>query len=276
VDGPGRALSDGGLTRFDRVGLETIVVLVIAVTAANLFHQGYWQRMWAAADEPSLRHATTVAAALTLVTVLALGLTGMVAAGSGEVVVPFFDLLAELPAVVRLLVVVLAVALVASSVDTLENGMAAVVAQDLTERRLGTGAAQVVTVALMVPATVIAVQGLDILRLFLIADLVAAATVVPVFLGLGRRVTGAGAMAGSMAGLAAVLVYGVVTRGGLEGGWAVLTIADSPALDLGATVVALLVSLLGSRSAPPGHGPEVPLVADGEADGVGRGLDVGR
>jgi solute:Na+ symporter, SSS family len=259
VDGPGRAMVDGGLTRFDRAGVETVVVLVIAVTAANLFHQGYWQRMWAAADEGALRQGTAVAAGLTLVTVLGLGLAGLVAAGSGEVVVPFFDLLATLPATVRLLIVVLAVALVASSVDTLENGMAALVAQDLTHRRLGKGVAQAVTVALIVPATVIAVQGHDILRLFLIADLVAAATVVPVFLGLGRRVTGSGALAGSVAGLVAVFAYGALSGGGgLAGGWGALTIADSPALDLGAfvwaplasTVVALGVSALRPPSAP--------------------------
>ncbi|HZJ06700.1 MAG TPA: hypothetical protein VFD59_14665 [Nocardioidaceae bacterium] len=287
VDGPVGAAIDGGLTHVDRAGVDTIVVLVIAVTAANLFHQGYWQRMWAAADEPALRSATGIASVLSLLTVLAVGLTGLVAAGISEPSVPFFDLLAGLPGGVRLLIVVLAVALVASSVDTLESGMAALVAQDVTDKRLSMGAARLVTVALIVPACLIAVQGHDILRLFLIADLVAAATVVPVFLGLGQRVTGRSAIAGSVAGLVAVFVLGVVTRGGIDGGWATLTIADSPALDLGAfvwapaasTIVALVWPVLGRRSgasARPGHRPESGLVPGGEDDGVGGGGDLRR
>ncbi len=283
VGDPLGAAMDGGLTRVDRAGAETIVVLLVAVTAANLFHQGYWQRMWAATDERVLRTATNVAAAATLVTVLAVALTGVVAAGIGPPSVPFFDLLTGLPGWVRLLIVVLAVALVASSVDTLENGMAALVAQDVTDQRLTMGAARLVTVALIAPACLIAVQGHDILRLFLIADLVAAATVAPVFLGLGRRVTGHSAIAGSVAGLVAVFVLGVVTRGGVAGGWAMLTIADSPNLDVGAfvwaptvsTSVALAWTFPRRRlavSARPGNGPEGRLVPGGDDDGGGIDL----
>ncbi|MBK5223254.1 MAG: sodium:solute symporter [Acidimicrobiia bacterium] len=265
VDGPGQAALDGGLTRIDRGGLESVLVLLIALTAANLFHQAYWQRLWAATDEATLRRATTVAAGLTAVTVLAVGLTGVVAAGLGDVSVPFFDLLTGLPGAIRLLIVVLAVALVASSVDSLENGMAALVAQDVSDQRLGTTAVRLVTVVLVAPAVLIAVQGYDILRLFLIADLVAAATVVPVFLGLGSRVTGTGALAGSVAGLVAVFTLGVVSDGGLEGGWAMLTVAASPTLDLGAfvwapvvsTVVALAASV-GTRSHQASRGGRPP------------------
>lgn len=278
VDDVAGAAVDGGLTVVDRAGFEAVVVLIIAVTAANLFHQGYWQRMWAATDEAALRSATTVAAALTLVTVFAVGSTGLIAAGLGEPAVPFFDLLAGLPGIVRLGIVALAVALVASSVDTLQNGMTALVARDVTRGRLGVGPARVVTVALVVPAGFIAVQGYDILRLFLIADLVAAATVGPVFLGLGRRVTGSGAIAGSASGLVAVFALGTVTRGGLSGGWELLTIADSPALDMSgfasALVVSTVVALLwpgdGTSAAVPGHRPGVAVQGEGHDGGGGR------
>jgi solute:Na+ symporter, SSS family len=287
VDDPAGAAVDGGLTTFDRAGFEAIGVLVIAVTAANLFHQGYWQRMWSAADEASLRSATTVAAALTLVTVFAVGSTGLIAAGIGDPAVPFFDLLAGLPGGLRLGIVVLAVALVASSVDTLQNGMAALVTRDLTRGRVGIGPARLVTVALVLPAGFIAVQGHDILRLFLIADLVAAATVGPVFLGLGRRVRGSGAIAGSVSGLGAVFAVGVATRDGISGGWELLTIADSPDLDLSGFAAALVVSTVVALlwpsdrdrpggSAVPGHGPERRLVVEGDGHGGGGSVDVRR
>jgi Na+/proline symporter len=258
VDDPVGAAVDGGLTAIDPAGFEAIGVLVIAVTAANLFHQGYWQRMWAAADEATLRSATTVAAALSLVAVFAVGATGLIAAGLGDPAVPFFDLLAGLPAFLRLGIVVLAVALVASSVDTLQNAMAAAVVRDVAQGRVGIGAARLATVALVVPAAFIAAQGHDILRLFLIADLVAAATVAPVFLGLGRRVTGAGALAGSVSGLVAVFAAGVVTRGGVSGGWELLTIADSPELELTGFATALVVSTVVALLWPGGPVPRGP------------------
>jgi len=242
VDAPVDAAVAGGLTSWDPGGFEAIGVLVIALTAANLFHQGYWQRLWAARDAPSLRRAALVAAAASAVTVFVVALGGLVAAGTGEVSVPLFDLVGRLPVGVRVGVVVLVVALVASSVDTLLNATTAVVVTDVSRGRLGVGSARWVTAALVVPAAVIATQGYDILRLFLIADLVAAATVVPVFAGLGRRLTGAGAIAGSVGGLVAVFVWGVVDTGGVAGGFGALTVAGSPTLDLGAFVVAVVAS----------------------------------
>ena len=77
--------------------------------------------------------------------------------------------------------------------------------------------------------------------------------------------TGAGAIAGSVAGLVAVFVLGVVTRGGMAGGWAMLTIADSPALDIGAfvwaPVASTIVALAWPRAAERGG-------AGGESDAL--------
>jgi Na+/proline symporter len=258
VDQPATAANDGGLSTINQAGFEAIIVLSIAIGAANLFHQGYWQRTWSADRTETVGKASMFAAALTFPVVLVVGLIGLVAAGTGstppfEGGVPLFDLMADLPVGIRFGAVVLAVALVASSVDSLQNGMTAVVAQDVADRSMTLNAARIATVALTVPAVVIAVQGYDILRLFLIADLVAAATVGPVFLGLTRLVNSNGALAGSVAGLVAVFVHGSVRGGDLAAGWDYLTLANSPPLPIGAFLwapiasiaVALLVSRLG-------------------------------
>lgn len=259
VDQPLQAARDGGLTTFSRAGLESVVVLAIAITAANLFHQGYWQRTWSAADATTVTRAGRGGALLSFAVLLPVGATGLVAAGlavrTGEEPspVPFFSLLVGLPEAVILLVVVLAVALVASSVDTLQNALAALLAEDVTDRRLTVTGARVATVVLTVPAALIAVEGYDVLRLFLIADLVAAATVVPVFLGLRGRATGAGVIAGSVAGLAAVVILGWVQGGSVTDGLELLTLPQG--LDIGAfvwapaaaTVVAVAVAGLGRR-----------------------------
>jgi Na+/proline symporter len=247
VDEPLQRAKDGGLDTFSRAGWESIVVLSIAITAANLFHQGYWQRSWSAASNRVLARAGLGGALLSFLVLLPIGATGMIAGGiavhdgTEPSPVPFFSLLDGLPTGVIGLVAVMAIALVASSVDTLQSALAASMAQDLSDRNMTLKAAKVVTIVLTVPAVLIALKGYDVLRLFLIADLVAAATVVPVFLGLRRAAGSASVIVGSLAGLAAVFVLGV-TQDGVEGGIDALTVASSPNLDLGSFVWAPVVS----------------------------------
>jgi Na+/proline symporter len=63
--------------------------------------------------------------------------------------------------------------------------------------------AQVTTLVLVVPAILIASQGISVLYLFLIADLLCSAAVFPVFYGLyARRFGGAAAVTSTLAGLA--------------------------------------------------------------------------
>ena len=183
---------------------------------------------------------------------------------------PFFFLLDGLPEVIIFLVAVMSVALVASSVDTLQSALAAMMARDLTDRRLTLNGAKILTVVLTVPAVLIALQGYDILRLFLIADLVAAATVVPVFLGLRRPASSASVVVGSLAGLASVVVLGVIQEGTLQGGIDLLTVASSPDLDVGSFILAPLVS--GARGR--GLRPPVPEAADERSAELSGGLAV--
>jgi Na+/proline symporter len=264
VDDPLARARDGGLDTFSRAGWESIAVLSIAITAANLFHQGYWQRSWSAESSRVLARAGLGGALLSFLVLLPVGATGLIAGGialhdgTEPSPVPFFSLLGDLPGVIVALVAVLAIALVASSVDTLQSALAATMAQDLSDRNLTLTTAKVLTIVLTVPAALIALKGYDVLRLFLIADLVAAATVGPVFLGLRRAAGSASVIVGSLAGLLAVFVLGL-TQDGVEGGVDLLTVASSPNLDLGSfvwapvvsTVVALALRGVGTREPAP-------------------------
>ncbi|CAN5499746.1 hypothetical protein BH23ACT9_BH23ACT9_32560 [soil metagenome] len=257
VDGPGAALTGSGLLGIGSVGIEVAATLIIAVTAANMFHQGYWQRVWAAGDEQALRRGAGIGIALTVPVVVLVGLFGIIAAGSGQGLdvspVPFFALTTGLPAIIGGVVVVLGVALVASSVDTLETGLFSLVAAeapgiDLVRARL-------ITVGLMVPAVIVAFQGHSVLRLFLIADLLCAGVVVPLLAGLWSRATPAGAGAGALAGLVGAVLPGVLMTGSLVGAVQAATFPGSVptlppfagALGLSA-LVTVVVSLLGRRS----------------------------
>ncbi|MGI9017089.1 MAG: sodium:solute symporter [Euzebya sp.] len=257
VDNAGAAFSDSGLLGVNRVGIEVALTLIIAVTAANMFHQGYWQRVWAASDERALRRGAGLGVALTIPVIMVVGIFGILAAGSGQGLdaspVPFFALITGLPSVIGGVVVVLGVALVASSVDTLETGLFSLVAAEAPGMTLR--AARLITVGLMVPAVVVALQGYSVLRLFLIADLLCAGLVVPLLAGLWSRATATGAMAGAVAGLVGAVLPNLVTTGSLPRAvelasfpGAVPTLPPFGGALVLSTVVTIVVSLLGRRS----------------------------
>ncbi|WP_346795507.1 sodium:solute symporter [Halomonas sp. Bachu 37] len=236
--------------------LSVALTLVIAVTAANLFHQGYWQRVWAARDDVALGRGAWLGATTTVVVVMMVGALGILAAMSGvalgEPPIPFFALLSQAPDWLALPALVLAVTLVASSVDTLQSGIASLVVagsgqSGLNKEGRSILVARLVTIALMVPVVIVALQGLSVLRLFLIADLLCAAIVVPVLLGLWQRMRPAAAVAGGVAGMLGAILPGWVSQGSLQAGIMTASFPESiPTLApfLGALVASLVISLL--------------------------------
>lgn len=200
--------------------LAVALTLVIAVTAANLFHQGYWQRVWSARSDQALGQGAMLGGITTVVVVAVVGLLGIAAATSGLALgsppIPFFAMLEGAPAWLSLAALVLALTLVASSVDTLQNALASLA---VTEKQgLSLSAARWFTVILMVPVIAIALQGYSVLRLFLIADLLCATAVIPIFMGLWSRMTTPAAVAGALAGLMGAVAPGWVAQGSLQAG----------------------------------------------------------
>lgn len=262
LDDPAAAWRTSGLLGVNATGVEVGVTLVVAVVAAELCNQSYWQRVWAARDLRALRRGAAIGAVTTVPVVLVVGAAGILAAGAGLNLgtppAPFFALLAGLPTAATVVVLVLAVALVASSVDSLQTALASLAAAEL--RTATIARARLLTVALMVPAVVVALQGYSVLRLFLVADLLCAGVVGPALLGLWRRATPTGAVAGAVAGLVGAILPGWATTGSLS---AAVTAASFPgaiptlAPFLGAigtsVAVTVVVSLWGPGAAAPGH-----------------------
>ncbi len=200
--------------------LSVALTLIIAVTAANLFHQGYWQRLWSARDTASLRRGAMLGGLITVAVVAVVGGLGIVAAMStvdlGQPPIPFFATLSTAPQWLAIPALILATTLVASSVDTLQNAFASLA---VTEKEgLSIVSARWITVALMIPVVIVALQGISVLRLFLIADLLCATAVVPVLMGLWRKMTTSAAAAGCLAGLVGAIAPGWISSGTLMGG----------------------------------------------------------
>mmetsp|Transcript_13959 Transcript_13959/g.37538 ORF Transcript_13959/g.37538 Transcript_13959/m.37538 type:complete len:357 (+) Transcript_13959:817-1887(+) len=204
-------------------GVSALVVLIIAIACANMFHGGYWQRVWAAADNKAMIYGSLGASALQILVVVLVGVLGMAAfARYGSTLfspnyVAFlaaFFLINEMPLGWQVVAIIATVCMVASSADTLQNGMAAIFSSN---PRLTVRHAQVFTVLVNVPAIILATLQLSVLSLFLLADLVAAATIVPLALGLWRRTHPNAALAGCVVGLITIIVVYCV-GGALEFG----------------------------------------------------------
>ena len=238
--------------------LGVALTLVLAVTAANLFHQGYWQRVWAAESDAALGRGAVLGGVATIAVVAVIGGLGIVTVMSGADVgsppIPFFAMLREAPGWLTLPALLLALTLVASSVDTLQNAIASLL---VTEKRgLSLTSARWLTVALMVPVVWVALQGNSVLRLFLIADLLCATAVVPVLLGLWSRMSAAAAIAGALAGLLGAVLPGWLATGSLHQGIVLASFPDTvPTLApfagalLASTLVSIIVAMLLPRRA---------------------------
>ncbi|ESP89934.1 sodium-solute symporter putative [Candidatus Halobonum tyrrellensis G22] len=204
--------------------------VVIAITGASVFNQGQWQRVFAAEDDRAVRRGFALAAVVLVPMLLAAGLFGVAAAGLGLLgdaspsAAFFVVVAAALPGWATLGVVVLVVLLMASSADTMVNALASVVTVDLARALDGTDAgtlrlvARGLTVVVTAGAVVVGAQGYGVLELFLLADLLGAATFVPFLHGLySARATETGALVGSVAGLAVGLAYFPTFHGALTG-----------------------------------------------------------
>ena len=163
----------------------------IAVAATNLFHQGNWQRVYAAKDFETLKRSLIISFFIIIPIVFYMGFTGMVAFSIDPTSRPdlgFFTLLLkEQTKVLSLFVIVLGLALTISTVDTLVNAISSLIVVDgkstfnLSKKTNYLNLSKYVILFLSFISFIIASKGYDILYLFLLADLFCCAFVLTIF-----------------------------------------------------------------------------------------------
>ena len=262
---PEDSWSIGSMSHMD--SFQSGLALVVAITAAEMFSQGNWQRAWASESDEALTKGAWLAAGLVLPLVFIMGVLGTVVAGQGAVDDPsaaFFYLIEDAGALFVAAFIVLAVALVCSSVDTLQNAVVASISRDLSDNTMSLQNARYLTIGLIPIAIYLATKPtiggftfdtLGVFEIFLFADLLAAATVMPVLLTLWGEVSTKGALLGAVCGLLSVVAYGTFT-GDLETG---IGFVFSPTNEFGlanlevflsAVVGSTIVTIFGSRALP--------------------------
>ncbi len=161
----------------------------VAVAATNLFHQGNWQRVYAAKDNNVLKKSLLFAFLIVIPIVFLMGFTGLVSVSKNLNVIPdlaFFSILLEEEVLtLSIIIIFLAISLTMSSIDTLINAISSLVIVDgkkfFRHNHNYLKISKQIIIALSVIAFFVASKGLSILYLFLLADLLCCAAVLSVF-----------------------------------------------------------------------------------------------
>ena len=163
----------------------------IAVAATNLFHQGNWQRVYAAKNYKTLKSSLIVSFFIIIPIVFLMGFIGMVSFSLDSSTRPdlgFFTLLLkDQTELFSLLIIVLGLSLTISTVDTLVNAISSLFVVDgkatfdLDKKTDYLKVSKYFIILLSIIAFAVASKGFDILYLFLLADLFCCAFVITVF-----------------------------------------------------------------------------------------------
>ena len=229
--------------------------LVVAITAAEMFSQGNWQRAWASENENTLRKGAIGASLIVFPLVFIMGFLGTAVAGQGAVedpAVSFFYLIEDISTILIIAFVILSIALVCSSADTLQNAIIASFSRDILDEKISFNVSKFLTIA-MIPLAIYLATGptifgftLDsggVFEIFLRADLYAAATIGPILLTLWDRISAKGTLIGAVSGILSVIIYGTLTEDFSAG----IDYLFSPTNDDGlANLEVFLCALLGS------------------------------
>ena len=170
----------------------------IAVAATNLFHQGNWQRVYAAKNYQTLKSSLIISFFIIIPIVFLMGFIGMVSFSLDSSTRPdlgFFTLLLkDQTELLSLLIIVLGLSLTISTVDTLVNAISSLFVVDgkatfdLDKKTDYLKVSKYFIILLSIIAFAVASKGFDILYLFLLADLFCCAFVFTVFYSFYNKI----------------------------------------------------------------------------------------
>ena len=169
----------------------------IAVAATNLFHQGNWQRVFAAKNNEVLKKSLLLSFIIIIPIVFFMGVSGIFAFSIDNKVNPdlalFSILLKGQTGFLSVIIIILAVSLTISTIDTLINAISSIVVVDgnkfykSSEKNDLLLSSKIFIIILSFVSLIIASKGYSILYLFLLADLLCCAAVFTVFYGFYQK-----------------------------------------------------------------------------------------
>ena len=169
----------------------------IAVAATNLFHQGNWQRVFSAKNNSILKSSLIYSSILIFFIVFWMGYTGLIAHSLNQKLVPdlafFYLILSDKNSLIVIGVLVLALSLTLSTIDTLINAISSLIIVNGEQINKSLKGKEIkkktnrLILLLSIVVFVLASKGFSILYLFLLADLFCCAAVITIFYGFFNK-----------------------------------------------------------------------------------------
>ncbi|KAL1837349.1 hypothetical protein VTJ49DRAFT_3960 [Mycothermus thermophilus] len=219
-------IEPSGLTKPSLLGWQLLYILPVAILTNDFFLSHFWIRTFSARSDKDLWRGISGAVVAILIILTLVGSTGLVAVWAGiypgtpeEPVsgsVAFFAVLQQLPSWVVGIVVVMSVTLSTSAFDSIQTAMVTSASNDLFRNRLNIWFIRAGVVLIMVPVVVLAIRAPSILQIYLITDLLSAATIPVLILGLSDVFyfwRGFEVVVGGLGGIFTVFLFGTVYYG---------------------------------------------------------------
>ncbi|KAK4660598.1 hypothetical protein QC762_120420 [Podospora pseudocomata] len=217
-------IEESGLLKGNLLGWQLVYILPVALLTNSFFLSHFWLRTFASKTDRDLWTGISLAVVAILVIFVLVGCTGLVAVWAGLVPgddlenpvdggIAFFALLQQLPNWVVGIVIVMSVTLSTAAFDSFQTAMVTSASNDLFRNRLNIWWIRAGVVVIMVPVVVIAIRAPSILQIYLITDLVSAATIPVLCLGLSEKFyfwRGFEVVVGGLGGLFTVFLFGLV------------------------------------------------------------------
>ena len=168
----------------------------IAVAATNLFHQGNWQRVFAAKNNSMLKKSLIYSSMIIFVIVFWMGYTGLISISLNSKITPdlaFFDLVLSDNHFITISILVLALALTLSTIDTLINAISSIFivnGNQINKKISGKfvkNKTNYIILLICILVFILASKGFSILYLFLLADLLCCSAVIIIFYGFFNK-----------------------------------------------------------------------------------------
>lgn len=229
-------IESSGLLNSTLVGWQLIYILPVAILTNYFFLSNFWLRAFASKTDKDLWIGISIATVFITIVLTLVGVAGLVAAWSGawpgdppqeDGSVAFFLLLEQLPNWVVGIVLVMSVALSTAAFDSLQSAMVSTASNDLFRNRMNIWIVRGLVVLIIFPVAVLALKAPGILQIYLITDLLAAATIPVLVMGLSERFywwRGFEVVVGGLGGILTVFIFGAIYYDSAEKGGELLIV----------------------------------------------------
>lgn len=216
------------------LGWQLLYILPVAILTNDFFLSHFWMRAFASRSDKDLKIGVSIAAGAVFCILVLVGVTGLLAAWSGIWPgdppqlgsIAFFMLLEQLPSWVVGIVLFMTVVLSTAAFDSFQSAMVSTASNDMFRNRLPLIYIRIMVVLCIIPAIVVAIKSPSVLQIFLISDLVSAAAIPVLMMGLWDKLywwSGLEVIVGGLGGIFSIWIFGTIYYGSAyEGGQLIL------------------------------------------------------